>query len=186
VLLVEDAARVGRISAVQRCWAPAGLRPRVPNRIIRESLSAVAAVDPASGAMSCLIVPRANNAMMNVFLTQVAEDCSDSFVVIQVDGAPWHTSPNLQVPENIRVITQPADSPERNPVAHRWDDIREQKFPNAVHETLDQVQAAVSTGVRRLVATPEKLASMTCFPHLRAAWRQFAWSWACVACFLQR
>jgi hypothetical protein len=181
VLLVEDEARFGRISAVQHCWAPAGRRPIVPHQIVRASLYAFAAVDPASGAMSCLVLPEANLAMMHLFLAQVAEDFSDSFVVMQVDGAPWHTSPNLQVPENIRLITQPAYSPELNPVEHLWDDIREKEFPNALHDTLDEVKQAVSTGVRRLAAAPEKLVSMTFFPHLRAAWRQLAWSFACAA-----
>jgi hypothetical protein len=181
VLLVQDEARFGRISAVQRCWAPIGTRPTVPNQIVRESLYAFAAVDPASGAMTCLVLPEANLAMMNVFLAQVAADFADSFVVMQVDGAPWHTSPKLQVPENIRLITQPASSPELNPIEHLWDDIREKEFPNVLHETLDEVKQAVSTGLRRLAAAPDQLSSMTFFPHLRAAWRQLAWSFACAA-----
>lgn len=181
VLLVHDEARFGRISAIQRCWAPAGLRPTVPHQIVRESLYAFAAVNPASGAMTCLVLPEVTIEMMNVFLKQVATDCADSFVVMQVDGAAWHTSPKLQVPENIRLITQPASSPELNPIEHLWDDIREKDFPNVIHDTLEQVQEAVSNGLRRLAALPEQLISMTFFPHLRDAWRQLAWSFACTA-----
>jgi hypothetical protein len=127
------------------------------------------------------VLPEANVAMMNIFLAQVAADFADSFVVMQVDGAPWHTSPKLQVPENIRLITQPAYSPELNPVEHLWDDIREKEFPNVLHNTLDEVKEAVSNGLRRLADAPEKLSSMTFFPHLRAAWQQLAWSLACAA-----
>jgi hypothetical protein len=181
VLLVQDEARFGRINAVQRCWSPPGVRPTVPHQIVRESLYAFAAVDPASGRMTCLVLPEANVAMMNVFLAQVAADFADSFVVMQVDGAAWHTSPKLQIPENIRLITQPAYSPELNPVEHLWDDIREKEFPNVCHASLEQVKKAVSRGLRRLAAAPEKLTSMTFFPHLRAAWRQLAWSLACAA-----
>jgi hypothetical protein len=181
VLLVQDEARFVRISAQKRCWAPIGTRPTVPNQIVRESRYAFAAVDPASGAMTCLVLPEANLAMMNRFLAQVAADFADSFVVMQVDGAPWHTSPNLHVPENIHLITQPASSPELNPVEHLWDDIREKEFPNVRHASLDEVKQAVSTGLRRLAAAPKKLSSMTFFPHLRAAWRQLAWSLACAA-----
>jgi hypothetical protein len=181
VLLVQDEARFGRINAVQRCWAPPGVRPTVPNQIVRESLYAFAAVDPASGAMTCLVLPEANVAMMNVFLAQVAADFADSFVVMQVDGASWHTSPKLQLPENIRLIVQPAYSPELNPVEHLWDDIREKEFPNVLHETLDEVKQAVSTGLCRLAAVPEYLSSLTFFPHVRAAWMQLAWSLACAA-----
>lgn len=109
-----------------------------------------------------------------VVVLVMAADFANSFVVMPVDGAPWHPAPKLQVPETICLITHPADSPERNPIAHRWDDIRETAFPNMLHESLEQVQAVVSTGLRRRAATPENLASMTFFPHLRVAWRQLA------------
>lgn len=178
VVLVQDEARFGRINRVQRCWAPPGTRPTVPHQIVRESLYAFAAVDPASGAMTSLVLPKANVAMMNVFLAQVAEDFADSFVVMQVDGAAWHTSPTLEIPENIRLIIQPAYSPELNPTEHLWEDIREKEFPNVLHASLEQVQEAVSTGLRRLAAAPEYLSSLTFFPHLRDAWRRLAWSLA--------
>jgi transposase len=181
VLLAEDEARFGRISTVQRCWAPADIRPTVPNQIVREWVYAFAAVDPASGRMTCLLLPAANTEMMNRFLAQVGDDFADCFVVMQVDGAPWHTSPKLQVPENIRLITQPAYSPELNPVEHLWDDIREKEFPNVRHDTMQQVKEAISNGVRRLAAAPRYLSSMTFFPHLRAAWQQLAWTLACAA-----
>jgi hypothetical protein len=111
----------------------------------------------------------------------VAADFADSFVVMQVDGSPWHTSPKLQIPENIHLITQPAYSPELNPVEHLWNDIREKEFPNVRHASLDEVKQAVSTGLCRLAAAPKNLSSLTFFPHLRAAWIQLARSLACAA-----
>lgn len=63
VLMVEDAARFGRISTIQRAWAPAGIRPTVPAQVVRESLYAYAAVAPALGRMTTLVLPQANTAM---------------------------------------------------------------------------------------------------------------------------
>lgn len=91
---------------------------------------------------------------------------------MQVDGAGWHTSAELQVPDNIRLIVQPAYSPQLNPVEHLWDDIREKEFPHVLHESLDAVEHAVSEGLRRLAAVPSKLRSMTLFPHIQDAWTQ--------------
>jgi transposase len=181
VLLVQDEARFGRISEIQRCWAPAGMRPTVPHQIVRESVYAFAAVAPASGQMTTLVLPSANTDMMNLFLAQVSEDFADSLVVMQVDGAPWHTSPRLDVPENIRLIIQPAYSPQLNPVEHVWDDIREKEFPHVLHESLHAVEQAVSDGLRRLAAVPNKLSSMTFFPHLRAAWAHLVGAMECAA-----
>jgi transposase len=41
-----------------------------------------------------------------------------------VDQAGWHRSKELQVPANIRLIEQPAYSPEVNPVKHVWEELR--------------------------------------------------------------
>ena len=106
--------------------------------------------------------------MMNHFLAQVAKDCADYVVVMQVDGAGWHRPKDLQIPETCRLIEPPAASPELNPpVEHIWDDMREKDMPNRMFETLERVEQALEQGIQRLAALPEKLRSMTFFPHLR-------------------
>ncbi len=129
--------------------------------------------------MTTLVLPRTNTAMMNLFLAQVAADFADSFVVMHVDGAGWHTSADLQVPDNIRLIVQPASSPQLSPVEHLWDDIREKAFPHVLHESLDAVEHAVSEGLRRLAAVPDTLRSMTFFPHMRDAWTHVTGAGTC-------
>ena len=52
---------------------------------------------------------------MNLFLLQVSQEFSDYFVILQLDKASWHRSNALKIPENIRLIFQPAYSPELMP-----------------------------------------------------------------------
>jgi hypothetical protein len=61
----------------------------------------------ALGKMTSLILPFANTEMMNLFLEEVSNDFKDCFVIMLVDGAGWHRSVRLIVPENIRLIHQP-------------------------------------------------------------------------------
>jgi hypothetical protein len=139
VLLVKNETLFGRISGLQRYWVLPGVRPSVPNQVVHESLYAFASVDPASGVLTCLVLPESTLAMMNHFLAQVVVDFANSFVVMQ------------------------------------------KEFPNVLHQTLNQVIEAVSTGLRRLAAASNHLLSMTFFLHLRAFWRQPVWSLACAA-----
>jgi hypothetical protein len=90
---------------------------------------------------------------------------------MQVDGAGWHTASKLEIPENIRLIVQPASSPELNPVEHLWDDMRKKDFAHELHASLQEVKETLCAGIRRLAAMPEALRSMTFFPHLRETWR---------------
>jgi len=102
-----------------RAWCPPGIRPLVGQQIVREYVYAYAAVAPALGKMTALVLPYANTKMMNIFLEQVSQDLKDYFLIMQVDGAAWHSSKDLVIPENIRLITQPAYSPELIPSCSR-------------------------------------------------------------------
>jgi hypothetical protein len=47
--------------------------------------------------MTSLLLPRANTAMMNLFLAHVGQEFSEYFVVMQIDRAGWHDSEQLVV-----------------------------------------------------------------------------------------
>jgi transposase len=163
--MAQDEARFGRISEPRRCWAPASIRPHTPQQAIRQAVYAFAAVAPQQGKMTMLILPTADTAMMTLFLQQVSQEFATSFVIMQVDQAGWHRSAELQIPENIRLIFQPAYSPELNPVEHLWDELREKYFFNHVFSSLDALQEQLCLGLNDLAAQPDLIRSMTLFPH---------------------
>jgi len=129
-------------------------------------LYAYAAVCPALGKMTSLVLPYANTDMMSLFLEEVALDFEDYFVVMLVDQAGWHISHSLRVPENIRLIPQPAHSPELNPAEHVWEELREKNFTNKAFRSLKEVEEALCTGIMDITNNPERLRSLTYFPYL--------------------
>jgi transposase len=165
--MAADEGRFGRIGEVRCCWCPKGIRPTVPKQQVRQYVYAYAAVAPALGKMTCLILPHANTKMMNLFLQQVSVELASYFIVMQVDKASWHRSKYLKIPENIRLIHQPSYSPQLMPVEHIWEEIREKHFSNHVFPSLDKVEDELSLGLLELCSDPERLRSLTFFPHLR-------------------
>lgn len=165
--MAEDEGRFGRVSIPRRAWAPPGVRPRAPRQIVREYTYVYAAVAPGEGKMTSLMLPTANTAMMQLFLEHVSQTFAEYFILMQVDRAGWHGAKALIVPDNIRLIPQPACSPEVNPVEHVWEDLREKQLPNLALATLDEVVDRVCDGLQALEADPERLRSMTYFPHFR-------------------
>ena len=105
--------------------APPGVRPQAPHQLVREYTHVYAAVAPAEGKMTSLILPSADTEMMSLFLKHVSKTEASYFVVMQVDRASWHHSQELKIPANMRLIAQPAYSPELNPVEHVWEEVRE-------------------------------------------------------------
>jgi len=117
--------------------------------------------------MTSLILPSADTAMMNVFLAQVAEDFADDFIVMQVDQAGWHRAKELQVPENMRLIFQPAYSPEVNPVEQLWEEVREKYLHNRIFSSLEELIEVLCQALTELTEDKERLRSMMFFPHFR-------------------
>jgi len=165
--MAQDEGRFGRISRPKRCWAPPHIRPSVPSQIVRESMYIFAAVAPSKGLMTSLVLPSANTAMMNLFLKHVSETFSDYFIVMQLDQAAWHHSKTLVMPENIRLLAQPAYSPEVNPVEHFWEELREKYLHNKIFASLDALVELLCQALNELTTQPERLRSMMFFPHLR-------------------
>lgn len=53
------------------------------------------------------------------------------------------------------------------PVEHLWENIRENYFYNQILESMDKVVDTLCKGLVNLSSDPERLRSMTYFPHLR-------------------
>jgi DDE superfamily endonuclease len=167
VIAAADEGRFGRLAQVRRAWCGPGVRPEGKQQSVREYLYGFVAVVPALGMMTALVLPFSNTEMMNLLLNQVAQEFADYFVVMQVDGAAYHTGKDVVVPENIRLIVQPPRSPELNAVEHVWEEIREKHFYNRVFNSLDAVSDTLCQGLKELMDLPDKIRSMTNFPHMR-------------------
>src|SRR5260370_22669241 len=165
----HDEGRFGRISRPKRCWAPPGIRPHVPSQVVRESVYIFAAVAPGAGLMTSLVLPSANTAMMNLFLEHVSQSFENYFIVMQVDQAGWHRSKELIVPANIRLIAQPAYSPEVNPVEHLWEDLREKYLHNPLFSSLESLVEVLCPSLNELTDDKERLRSIMNFPHFNVS-----------------
>lgn len=73
-VMFQDDGRFGRISNPRHCWAPAGIRPEVPLKIVREYTYAFVAVSPHDGIMDSLVLPEVNAKMMSISLQRLPPD----------------------------------------------------------------------------------------------------------------
>ena len=58
-----------------------------------------------------------------------------AIAVLVLDGAGWHTSPRLNLPDNIVLLPLPAYSPELNPIENVWDFLRANFLSHCVWDT---------------------------------------------------
>lgn len=167
MLWFEDEARFGRINNLSRCWVCPGQRAIVTQQLIREYTYAYTAVCPCSGECYSIISPVNNTEAMNVFLQLLSQKYSSYNLVIVLDGAGWHTSKFLQIPQNIVLVRLPPYSPELNPVEHIWDYIREQKgFNNHTFNSMQQVEKRLEAALLEIANEHNIIKSLCNFSWL--------------------
>lgn len=165
----EDEARFGMITSPAACWAPAGMRPVVPNQAIRTYTYAYAAVAPANGEVDSLILPDMYATTLQIFLDTLSLRHPKELNLLIIDGAPCHRAGKdaLTIPENIRIVFLPPYSPECNPTEHLWDEMREKFFRNCAFRDMDAVEEQIVKGLLWLEGRPESVRSLTAFPWIR-------------------
>lgn len=134
-----DEASFGRISKPRYCWCPKGFRPVVPCHHIREYRYSYGAVEPKTGESFFLVLPYCNTVCMNIYLEWLSKTFPDDYIIFVCDGAVWHRSTGLIVPDNIEILHIPPYTPEMNPIEQIWAWIRRHGFRNEVFTSLDKV-----------------------------------------------
>ncbi len=137
--MFQDEAGFGRINKPKYCWCERGTRPSVPCHYIREYRYAYGAVEPLTGETCFLILPYCNTVCMNVFLKELSKQYPEDVILLCCDGAAWHKSEALQVPDNIVLFYIPPYTPEMNPIEQIWKEIRKLGFRNEVFTSLEKV-----------------------------------------------
>ena len=152
-LMFQDEAGFGRINKPKYCWCQQGLRPSVPCHHIREYRYAYGAVEPLTGESRFLVMPYCNTECMNLFLKELSKQYPADMILLCCDGAAWHKSQSLQVPENIELFYIPPYTPEMNPIEQIWKELRKLGFRNEIFATLDKVVDRLCETICRLSST---------------------------------
>ena len=165
-IMFQDEARFGRISDTRRCWCPKPIRPLCHAMVTQEYTYAYGAVSVTDGAFDSLILPHVISDCMQVFLNEVASRHPRDRIIMILDGAGWHVSGLLTIPENMRLIPLPPYAPELNPMEHVWDDLREKSFHNRVFESIDALENHLEASLRAIECDRERVRSIVAWPWI--------------------
>lgn len=158
----QDEARVGQQGTLARLWARKGSRPRAPKDCRYAWAYIFGAVCPARATGAALVMPYANTEAMTAHLAEISRNVSHgAHAVLVLDGAGWHGSKDLKVPENITLMTLPPYSPELNPVENIWQFLRQNHLANRVFETYEAIVDACCAAWSALIDSPDKIASIS-------------------------
>jgi hypothetical protein len=119
------------------------------------------AVCPERKLGAGLVMPYANTEAMNEHLKEIAKAVAPgAHAALVLDGAGWHGSQELTVPDNITLLPLPPYSPELNPAENVWEYLRKNKLANRLYQTYEDIVDACCEAWNTLMAMPEQIASI--------------------------
>ena len=160
-----DEHRIGLKPIVRGVWAPVGERPIALGHHRFEWLYVTGFVEPASGRPVWNIANAVCKEMFALVLADFAKSVGagpTKRVVLQLDNAGWHGPENLAVPDGIRLIFQPAHSPELQPAEHLWAFVDE-PLANRCFDSIKSLDQALGHRCIALTQQPEIIRDSTLF-----------------------
>lgn len=157
----QDEARIGQKNGIVRQWARRGTRPRQPADQRYENAYLFGAICPAHGKGAALALPNVDTEAMQLHLEEISRHVAKgAHAVLLMDRAGWHTTSQLDMPQNITPIFLPSRAPELNPQENIWQFIRANWLSNRVFKTYDDIIEAACEAWNKLVALPETIKSI--------------------------
>jgi len=149
-----DEHRIGLKPVTRRIWAPKGKRPIALGHHRYEWLYVWGFVEPATGATVWNVSNAVCKEMFEAILADFAKSAgagATKRIVLQLDGAGWHGPENIAIPDGIRLVFQPAHSPELQPAEHLWAFVDE-PLVNIHFKTIGDIEKVVSQRCAALAA----------------------------------
>lgn len=118
-------------------------------------------------------MPRANTQAMQGQLDGLSRALAPHVhALLVLDGAGWHRSAALVIPDNLTLLHLPAYSPELNPAERLWRELRQRHLSNRVYANIEALDEAVATAWLALTRDTGQLTQLTHFPWLQSAQAQ--------------
>jgi hypothetical protein len=162
-LWAEDEHRLGLLPVTRRVWAKRGQRPIAWVHRRFQWLYVYGFVHPATGSTWWCLLPTVTTAAMQVALDTFAHDegiTATHRVVLVLDGAGWHRSRDLVVPEGVDLVFLPPASPELQPAERLWPLVNE-PVANRTFADVDALEAVLVERCQTLCTEQPMIASLT-------------------------
>jgi hypothetical protein len=139
----------------------------VKQQLVREFIYAFNSVCPQTGESFSLILPQADTGAMQYYMDSLSKQYSCYRIILCMDKAGWHTTKQLQLPENIILWFLPPYSPELNPVEMIWKHIRAKHFNNRIFDTLNDVEKQLSKSLKEVFVSTHEIKQLTFYKWMQ-------------------
>ncbi len=138
-LYFQDEARFGLQTHTGTIITAKGVAPKVKFQHKFKNTYLYGAYSPINGDSIVLEIEHVNKDIFHNYLEQLSKHKPDEFKIVVIDNAGFHSTKDMKIPENIKLLRIPPYTPELNPCEQVWQYIKK-RFKNEVYETLQDLK----------------------------------------------
>lgn len=160
-----DEHRIGLQAVMRRVYAKRGKRPVLNLNPRFEWLYLFGFVCPETGQTYWLILPSVSIIVFNIALAELARDLGlgeNKRLILVMDGAGWHSSDQVKIPNGIHLIFLPPYSPELQPAERLWP-LTNEGILNRDFKDLDELQDAQAEWCLAISQRRSEVQALTCY-----------------------
>lgn len=151
---------------LKRVWSLPGQRPIAPVEPRYDWRYLVAFAHPASGRTLWHLADGVSTDIFAVELQAFAAAAGAGprkQIILVLDGAGWHSSAKVQVPDHVHLLFLPAHTPELQPCEHLWQ-FSDAPLVNRHFHDIHELEDVQMDRCAVLQTQPDRLRSATLFP----------------------
>lgn len=137
-----DEHRVGLKPILRKIWSPIGERPIAPVHHRYEWTYVYGFVCPLTGETEWYLLPRVKTVWFNEALKAFAQAVGageHKRILLVIDGAGWHRSGKVEIPEGLHLEFLPPYSPELQPAERLWS-LADEPLVNRCFDTIEIIE----------------------------------------------
>ena len=160
-----DEHRLGLKPIIRRVWVACGEQPIAHVHWRYQWLWLYGFVHPETGETYFWILPKVNIKLFNQVLADFATEFGageDKHIILTIDQAGWHTSPQVKIPQGLHLEFLPSHSPELQPAERLWPLVNE-PIANRSFKNLDELEEVLFQRCQILLKQQSLIKAITCF-----------------------
>jgi len=158
-LYFQDESRFGLKTCVGKCITAMGVKPIVNYQHAFKNTYLYGSFSPINGDSFVWEINGVDTKIFEAYLKAFSEERPRELKIVIIDNAGFHSTKNIEVPEDIILINLPPYCPELNPSEKIWHYLK-QKFKNKVFENIENVKTWLHEAVNNHL-TPDRIKSIT-------------------------
>ncbi|MCF6180597.1 IS630 family transposase [Lutibacter sp.] len=157
-LYFQDEARFGMMTHLGRYLTASGVKPIVSYQHIFKTTYLYGSYSPINGNSFVWEINGVNTIIFEAYLKEFSQYKPNEYKIVVIDNAGFHSTKNIEVPENIFLLRIPPYAPELNPCEQVWQYIKN-RYKNQRFETMENLTDWLHNMVNQM--TPKTIKSIT-------------------------